>query len=66
MTTLAQEMFGQGDGRWFYTGLEFGGGDIPSTYYPGNRPFHMGIHQSVGDGRYGHPERGPGGATYRG
>jgi hypothetical protein len=43
MMALAEEMFGPRDKRWFYTGLEFGDGDIPSTYYPGNRPFHVGI-----------------------
>lgn len=39
----AEAWFGPRDPRWFFTGLEFTDGDVPSTYYPGRRPFHVGI-----------------------
>lgn len=43
LMALAEEWFGPRDSRWFFTGIEFSDGDNPSTYYPGNRPFHVGI-----------------------
>ena len=39
----AEAWFGPRDRRWFFTGLEFTDGDVPQTYYPGRRPFHVGI-----------------------
>lgn len=39
----AEARFGKRDQRWFFTGIEFDAGDVPMTYYPGNRPFHVGI-----------------------
>jgi hypothetical protein len=39
----AEARFGPRDPRWFFTGLEFADVDAPTTYYPANRPFHVGI-----------------------
>ena len=43
LMVMAEAWFGPRDARWFFTGLELWEGDVPSTYYPGNRPFHVGI-----------------------
>ncbi|SFG58102.1 hypothetical protein [Methylobacterium gossipiicola] len=39
----AEARFGPRDPRWFFTGLEFADVEAPTTYYPANRPFHVGI-----------------------
>lgn len=39
----AEQMFGPRDPRWFFAGIKFWDKPYPATYYPGERPFHVGI-----------------------
>jgi len=39
----AEAEYGPRDPRWFFTGIQFWDKGHPGTYYPGNRPFHVGI-----------------------
>ncbi|WP_334655161.1 hypothetical protein [Sphingomonas panaciterrae] len=39
----AEKRFGSRDSRWFFTGIEYADVAMPMTYYPANRPFHVGI-----------------------
>jgi hypothetical protein len=39
----AERRFGPRDSRWFFTGIEYADVAMPMTYYPANRPFHIGI-----------------------
>ncbi|WP_030539669.1 hypothetical protein [Sphingobium sp. DC-2] len=39
----AEQQFGPRDPRWFFAGIQFWDEGHPGTYYPGSRPFHVGI-----------------------